>query len=175
MKTGRNRLWRQDHLRFVRPKSARGQRLSFGAPVLIAAVLALAAAPAQAGTGGASPIVASSGPLAEGGIAFTPMRWAGATWYGPGLYGSHTACGQVLRPETIGVAHRDLPCGTAVKFAYRGQEIVTTVIDRGPFSRGNSWDLTNGARQLLGFDGSGPIRYAVSLQYARQALHNPRR
>jgi peptidoglycan lytic transglycosylase len=154
MKTGRNRLWRQDHL--------------WVAPILIAATIALGTVPAQAGTGGAS-VIASGGGQAESGIAFTPMRWAGATWYGPGLYGSHTACGQVLRPGTIGVAHRDLPCGTAVKFVYRGHQIVTAVIDRGPFSRGNSWDLTNGARRLLGFDGSGPIRYAVSLQYARHA------
>jgi rare lipoprotein A len=131
-------------------------------------MIALLSTPAQAETGGASPL-AASGVQAGAGIAFAPMRWAGATWYGPGLYGARTACGQVLRPSTIGVAHRNLPCGTTVKFAYRGRQIVTTVIDRGPYGNGNSWDLTNGARQLLGFDGSGPIRYAVSLQYARQA------
>jgi hypothetical protein len=172
MKTVCNRLWRQDHPRFGRLKSARRSRRAWAAPILIAATLALAAAPAQAATGGAS-IVTAGGPQAEGGIAFTPMRWAAATWYGPGFYGSQTACGQVLRPETIGVAHRDLPCGTAVKFVYQGHQIVTTVIDRGPYSRGNSWDLTSAARQLLGFDGSGPIRYAVSLKYARQTFRRP--
>ena len=97
------------------------------------------------------------------------MQRAGATWYGPGLYGRHTACGQLLGPKTIGVAHRSLPCGTRVKFVYHGHSIVTQVIDRGPYSHGNAWDLTNGARRLLGFDGSGPIRYAVALQYARHA------
>ena len=120
---------------------------------------------AQAGTGGAS-TVAAAGP-AEGGIAFSPLRSAGATWYGPGLYGSHTACGQVLRPGTIGVAHRSLPCGTPVKLVYQGRQIVTTVIDRGPYSRGNAWDLTNGARRALHFEGSARLRYAVALQYAR--------
>ncbi|HXS47507.1 MAG TPA: septal ring lytic transglycosylase RlpA family protein [Solirubrobacterales bacterium] len=168
MKTVANRLWRQDHLRFVRADGKRAQLpVRWAVPLLIAAAFALAAAPAQAETGGAS-TVASSEAQTGSEIAFMPMRWAAATWYGPGFYGSRTACGQVLRPHTIGVAHRNLPCGTTVKFVYHGQQIVTTVIDRGPYSRGNSWDLTNGARQLLGFDGSGPLRYAVSLEYARQ-------
>ena len=89
------------------------------------------------------------------------MRSAGATWYGPGLYGRHTACGQTLRPTTIGVAHKTLPCGTAVKFLYRGHSIVARVIDRGPYSAGNSWDLTNGARLALGFEGANRVRYAI--------------
>lgn len=134
--------------------------------LLFVAALAVFAAPTEASTGGAS-TVADSGTPAGGEIAFAPMQWAGATWYGPGLYGRRTACGQTLGPETIGVAHRNLPCGTTVKFVYHGRSIVTQVIDRGPYSRGNAWDLTNGARQLLGFEGSGPIRYAVALQYAR--------
>ena len=131
------------------------------------AMLALGAAPAQGMTGGAS-TVTSSKAQAGGGIAFTPMRSAGATWYGPGLYGNQTACGQVLQPGTVGVAHRSLPCGTPVKFAYRGRQIVTRVIDRGPFSAGNAWDLTNGARRLLAFEGSDRILYAVALSHARQ-------
>ena len=133
---------------------------------LIAAILALLAPSAQAGTGGAASGVASEA-AAGANLAFTPLRWAGATWYGPGLYGRQTACGQVLRPGTIGVAHRHLPCGTAVKFVYRGRAIVTRVIDRGPYTRGNSWDLTNGARRALGFEGSGRIGYAVAVHYAR--------
>ena len=128
---------------------------------------ALAASPAQGVTGGASAVAASQA-QADGSVVFTPMRPAGATWYGPGLYGNQTACGQILRPGTIGVAHRSLPCGTTVKFAYRGREIVTRVIDRGPFSEGNDWDLTNGARRLLGFEGSDRILYAVALGDERQ-------
>ncbi len=101
------------------------------------------------------------------GIAFTAFRTAGATWYGPGFYGKRTACGQTLRPRTLGVAHRNLPCGTAVKFVYKGRRIVTRVIDRGPYSKGFSWDLTNGAREALGFEGSGRIHYAVASHFAR--------
>jgi rare lipoprotein A len=168
MKTGRNRPWRQDQPGFGCAKGARRQLRGCWAVLLsIVVVAALAVAPAQAETGGASTLP-SSGAQEGRGIAFTPMRWAGATWYGPGFYGSRTACGQVLRPDTIGVAHRSLPCGATVKFLFRGRQIVTTVIDRGPYGGDHSWDLTNGARQLLGFDGSAPIRYALSLEYARQ-------
>jgi hypothetical protein len=169
MKQGRNRLGRQDHPGFGRADRERRQRLArWVAPLLAVAAIALAAAPAQGGTGGASS-VAASGAEAEGGLAFAPMQWAGATWYGPGLYGRQTACGQLLGPNTIGVAHRSLPCGTTVKFVYHGHSIVTQVIDRGPYSRGNAWDLTSGAAQALHFSGAGQgqVGYAVSLEYAR--------
>jgi hypothetical protein len=90
------------------------------------------------------------------------MKRTGATWYGPGLYGNHTACGRVLRRGTIGVAHRSLPCGTKVTFAYHRRYLVVPVIDRGPYSGGYDFDLTNGAREALGFDTSDQIRYAVA-------------
>jgi hypothetical protein len=153
MKQARDRLGRKDRRWIV-------------LLLIAAATVAFAPAIARGRTGGASTL-ASSGAQAGGGLAFAPMRSAGATWYGPGLYGNRTACGQVLRPQTVGVANRDLPCGTTVKLAYRGRQIVTTVIDRGPYSRGNQWDLTNGARLALRFEGSDRIRYAVALSYAR--------
>jgi hypothetical protein len=133
----------------------------------VAATLACAAAPAQAGTGGASPTAAAGAP--GSGLAFTPLRWAGATWYGPGLYGNRTACGQVLRPGTLGVAHRNLPCGTAVKFVYRGRQVVTRVIDRGPYSHGNDWDLTLAVARALSFErvGADRVGFALSRQFAR--------
>jgi rare lipoprotein A len=127
---------------------------------------AAGSAPAQAETGGAS-TVASTDAQSGRGIAFAAFRSAGATWYGPGFYGKQTACGQTLRPGTLGVAHRSLPCGTPVKFVYGGHQVITRVIDRGPYAKGFSWDLTNGAREALGFEGSGRIRYAVAMQYAR--------
>lgn len=168
MKAGRNRFGRQDHPRLRGASAQRRLRHARIVLLLAATALALTAMPAQAGTGGASTLVSSDAQAGQG-LAFTPLRWAGATWYGPGLYGNSTACGQVLRPGTVGVAHRSLPCGTAVKFAHRGRQLVTSVIDRGPFVTGVDWDLTNGARQAIGFDGSGAIRYAVSLQYTSSA------
>lgn len=136
-------------------------------PAMLCAVLVLGTAPVRAATGGAA-ATSPATTATVGGIAFSSMRLAGATWYGPGLYGNRTACGQVLRPGTIGVAHRNLPCGTAVKFVHKGRSLVTSVIDRGPYSGGNAWDLTNGARLALDFEGVGKIRYAVEVQHARR-------
>ncbi|HEU4906564.1 MAG TPA: septal ring lytic transglycosylase RlpA family protein [Solirubrobacterales bacterium] len=135
----------------------------------VAALLACATAPAQAATGGAG-TTASSGAQLGSGLAFTPLRWAGATWYGPGLYGRSTACGQKLRPGLLGVAHRNLPCGTPVKFVYRGRQVVTRVIDRGPYSHGNDWDLTLAAARILRFErvGRDHVGFALSRKFARK-------
>src|SRR5271155_2509737 len=166
MKAGKGRRGRQDNRKRVGAASWRSTRpVRCAALLAVLAVASATAVSAQAATGGASS--AFGGAAAPGqSIAFSPMRTAGATWYGPGLYGRHTACGQVLRPSTVGVAHRSLPCGTTVEFAYHGHYLITQVIDRGPYTRGNSWDLTNGARMALGFNGAGQVHYAVALTYA---------
>lgn len=134
------------------------------------ALLALSAAPAQATTGGASAVSGISPGAPEGAeVAFGPSRYAGASWYGPGLYGRSTACGQTLRATTIGVAHRSLPCGTLVKFVYHGRAVIAPVIDRGPYVRGRAWDLTAAASEALAFEGVGRVQYSVALAYTRQA------
>jgi hypothetical protein len=79
-----------------------------------------------------------------------------ATWYGPGSYGQRTACGVRLTPHTLGVAHRTLPCGTLVEFAFGHRRISVPVIDRGPFTAA-TWDLTGATAHALGFDGRTTI------------------
>ncbi len=79
-----------------------------------------------------------------------------ATWYGPGFYGNTTACGQRLDYDTLGVAHRTLPCGTKVGILYQGRSITVQVIDRGPYSSAN-WDLTGATARRLGFSGKENI------------------
>jgi rare lipoprotein A (peptidoglycan hydrolase) len=86
-----------------------------------------------------------------------------ASWYGPGFYGNRTACGQTLRRETKGVAHRTLPCGTKLVIAYGGRFVRTRVIDRGPFvKRGyeRDWDLTAALANKLRFEGVDRVRTA---------------
>jgi rare lipoprotein A (peptidoglycan hydrolase) len=88
-----------------------------------------------------------------------------ATWYGPGFWGNRTACGKVLKTRTIGVAHRKLPCGTRVTFAYRGRWVRARVIDRGPYRRGYGWDLTRKLAKRLGFlydPSPGRVKAAVA-------------
>jgi rare lipoprotein A (peptidoglycan hydrolase) len=81
-----------------------------------------------------------------------------ATWFGPGLFGRHTACGQTLTKQLVGVANRTLPCGTLVDFSYRGKQVTVPVVDRGPYaSNGADWDLTEGAARLLKMGGIAKI------------------
>ncbi|HZV73971.1 MAG TPA: septal ring lytic transglycosylase RlpA family protein [Conexibacter sp.] len=80
-----------------------------------------------------------------------------ASWYGATSRGATTACGVPLRRWTLGVAHRTLPCGTPVAFYYKGRTVVVPVIDRGPFVKGRSWDLTRATHEALGGD-DGLIR-----------------
>jgi rare lipoprotein A (peptidoglycan hydrolase) len=80
-----------------------------------------------------------------------------ASYYGPGLYGNSTACGQTLTPSTKGVAHKTLPCGTKVTFRYRGRTVTARVIDRGPYAAGREWDLTAATKSKLGFGSTGTV------------------
>ena len=73
-----------------------------------------------------------------------------ATWYGPGFYGNHTACGEKLTRSIVGLADRTLPCGTAVSVSYNGLTLTIPVIDRGPYANGATLDLTRAAAQELG-------------------------
>jgi Lytic transglycolase len=69
-------------------------------------------------------------PAPRGGWNVAPI----VTWYGPGFYGHHTACGQRYTIRIIGVAHRTLPCGTLIQFQWNGMTAVAPVIDRGPYA-----------------------------------------
>lgn len=167
MQPSRNRPARKSDLRRASRSERRSfQRLRWAASVTALAILAFGAGSAQASPGGASPV--ASAPAGQD-LVFSPFRSAGASWYGPGLYGSKTACGQTLRATTIGVAHRNLPCGTMVKFVYQGHAVVAPVIDRGPYVKGRAWDLTAAASEALEFEGVGMLRYAVAVTFARSA------
>jgi peptidoglycan lytic transglycosylase len=87
----------------------------------------------------------------------TAYRLAGASYYGPGLYGSGVACGGTLMPGTMGVANKTLPCGTKVKLRYHGRTATVPVIDRGPYVAGRDYDLTTAVKEKLGFPGVGTV------------------
>jgi hypothetical protein len=90
-------------------------------------------------------------------VQVTVYRPARATWYGPGLFGHKTACGQRLTRSLVGVAHKRLPCGTPVEVFYAGRTITAPVVDRGPFAHGASYDLTSAAARQLGFERTSTI------------------
>jgi rare lipoprotein A len=91
------------------------------------------------------------------GRRLTTYRLAGASYYGPGLYGNGVACGGTLTPETMGVANKTLPCGTEVKLRYNGRSVTVPVIDRGPYVAGREYDLTEAVKRKLGFPGVGLV------------------
>lgn len=91
------------------------------------------------------------------GRRLTSYRHAHASYYGPGLYGNGVACGGTLTPGTMGVAHKTLPCGTKVKFRYRGRSVTVPVIDRGPYVAGREYDLTEAVKHRLRFPGIGTV------------------
>jgi rare lipoprotein A len=85
------------------------------------------------------------------------LRPGHASWYGPGLYGNKLGCGGTLKPSTVGVANKTLPCGTKVVFRYKGRTATIPVVDRGPYVGGRDWDLTAGAKRKLGFGSTGTV------------------
>jgi rare lipoprotein A len=87
-------------------------------------------------------------------------RQAAASWYGPGLYGNHLACGGTLSPSRLGVAHKSLPCGSRVTLRRRGRVLRVPVIDRGPYSGNREFDLTERTARRLRFRGHGTILVA---------------
>jgi rare lipoprotein A len=104
---------------------------------------------------------------ADPALRITVYRPALATWYGPGFYGHRTACGGRLTRDTLGVAHRGLPCGRQVALYYRGRTLTVPVVDRGPYGRRDAdYDLTAATARALGFTHTDTIG-AVSLHPKR--------
>jgi rare lipoprotein A len=74
-----------------------------------------------------------------------------ASWYNDA---GNTACGF---HATLGVANRNLPCGTKVRIRFGHRSVTATVDDRGPYVGGRNWDLNQSTAAALGFGGVGAI------------------
>ena len=134
------------------------------AAIVIATVLWPGTVDAIASSGGAEALTGGAASAGEAQAAH--HRRNVATWFGPGFYGKRTACGQILTRQVLGVAHRTLPCGTLVRLTYRDHSVVVPVIDRGPYTRGVTWDLTAGTAHALGLEGTARIATHVVGQAA---------
>jgi rare lipoprotein A len=77
-----------------------------------------------------------------------------ASYYG-NESGSRTASGQRFNQNAMTAAHRSLPFGTKLRVTHRGQSVVVTINDRGPFIRGRVLDLSKGAARAIGLTGAG--------------------
>jgi rare lipoprotein A len=73
--------------------------------------------------------------------------------------GHHTASGQPFNPRGMTAAHRTLPFGTRLNVTNprTGKTVNVLINDRGPFVRGVSLDLSLGAAQAIGLQGTGSV------------------
>ena len=115
------------------------------------------AIPAAQATSATRAATASTGAASAEGRALTLYRRAKVTWYGPGFYGHRTACGKRMSTRLLGVAHKTLPCGTLVDLYNDGRTVTVPVVDRGPFRKGTSYDLTTATARALGVTATATI------------------
>jgi rare lipoprotein A (peptidoglycan hydrolase) len=124
---------------------------------LVVAVAALAIARRDEGSGktlpGAVPVHGSP----------TGYYTSRAAPYGPTPGHTRTACGEALTATTLGIAHPVLPCGVKIYLRFRGKEVLTQVIDRGPNVPGRDFDMTKALADRLGLHGTQTIQW----RYAR--------
>jgi rare lipoprotein A (peptidoglycan hydrolase) len=101
----------------------------------------------------AVPIEITAVPAAATGSVVT------ASWYGPGFYENRLPCWQWLAanglpiqflPDTWGVAHKSLPCGTQVTLTHGTNTVTVPVVDRGPYIAGREFDLSPSVKAALG-------------------------
>jgi rare lipoprotein A len=86
-----------------------------------------------------------------------------ASYYGPGFHGRRTASGERFNRHAMTAAHRTHRFGTRLKVTNpeNGRSVIVTVNDRGPFTKGLSLDLSEGAAFQIGRRSTGPVVVAV--------------
>jgi hypothetical protein len=101
----------------------------------------------------ALPIEITAVPAAASGSVVT------VSWYGPGFFENRLPCWQWLKaqglpiqflPDTWGVAHKSLPCGTMVTLTHGANTVTVPVVDRGPYIAGREFDLSPRVKAELG-------------------------
>jgi hypothetical protein len=92
-------------------------------------------------------------------VAGGPGVLVTASWYGPGFFENRLPCWQWLQanglpiqflPDTWGVAHKTLACGTMLTLSHGANTITVPVVDRGPYIAGRELDLSPRIKAALG-------------------------
>lgn len=78
------------------------------------------------------------------------------------LAGRVSGCGTLLKPKTLGLDHPVLPCGAKVFVSFHGKTVLTTIVDRGPFTPRPDFEATPALADLLGLRGVQPIRWSFA-------------
>jgi rare lipoprotein A (peptidoglycan hydrolase) len=79
--------------------------------------------------------------------------------YTPSTRHTKSACGVAIDAKTVGVAHPRLPCGVKLYVEYKGTQVLTQVIDRGPATPGREFDLTQALAKILHVQGTQTIQW----------------
>ncbi len=133
------------------------RQLSIAAATLLGVVVALAVGARDSRTQAARPRLPEPAVAAVDGwyTALAGVR-------GRALAGRRSACGTLLSPRTLGVDHPVLPCGARIYLDYGGKTVLTSVVDRGPYSPGQEFELTPALAELVGLSGVQTVRWSFA-------------
>lgn len=89
-----------------------------------------------------------------------------AAYYATAFHGRRTASGSIYDERDLTAAHRTLPFGTRVRVTRleNGKEVVVTINDRGPFTKGRVIDLSREAARRLDLIQDGIARVRVEAE-----------
>jgi len=142
-------------------KSAPGVTRSLSATALIAAtILAGGLSEASAKSKRHHHRATTSSSWRDANAAITPSAGSGHSFSGMASFygnesGHQTASGQRFNENAMTAAHRSLPFGTKLRVTHKGQSVIVTINDRGPFIKGRVLDLSTGAARAVGLTSSG--------------------
>lgn len=94
-----------------------------------------------------------------------PTTTGTASVYGKGLHGRKTATGERFNKNALTAAHKTLPLGTkaTVTNLENGKKVDVKINDRGPYVKGRSLDLAEGAAKKIDLDeGDGVAKVKIA-------------
>jgi peptidoglycan lytic transglycosylase len=110
---------------------------------------------------------AATGPPHDDAAIRAPFLEEGiAAYYAPSFHGRRTASGSIYDETDLTAAHRTLPFGTKVRVTHlaSGRDVVVTINDRGPFTKGRVIDLSREAARRLHLLQEGIARVRIETE-----------
>lgn len=86
-----------------------------------------------------------------------------ASYYGRGFHGRKTANGERFNKHELTAASKTLPLGTKVEVTNKetGESVDVRINDRGPYVKGRTIDLSEGAAKEIGMKRQGVARVEI--------------
>lgn len=141
----------------MRPQLAQ-RLLALAGLALVGAVVALAVTRNHSDSHGGTNALPEAAP-APGGGWYRALGAAASLPRKP----RRTACGVMLRTQTVGVAHPTLPCNVKIFIEYGDKRVLTQVIDRGPYAPGREFQLTKALADEVDLHGVQPIKWRFAV------------